>query len=732
MGLYDSYNLQNSTAIPRYQGSTVPEIEQVANVNQGRYDTAQNYMDATDQAMAQTSANPNDPGGQKILSQLNQEKKAKLEEFSNRGDLENLWRDTMLEAKDYARRAAPIVQNSKAINDWSEKLDKNEKIDPETKSAAKLKALTNYSGLQYDPSTGRYGNSFQGDNVMEKVDIPEKINKWLQEAHPEIRGSKITRDTDGEWKYTSGNETKTLPMDDYMETDARGNKVRRQGVRSIIQAGVNLDPEVMPWINQESSLEPYKQGIHAKRSRANIANLLGSDSNIGAIIKSASDQGQDPLKAVQGYMSARKKQSMLNDIFSYAGKGVVDEKKTESGQELGPIAIERMKKALAAKEDQLLPMNYTAYTGGAAINNSDDFEKLLGKNGDDAKTLAQQYEAYKSQPGRTFDPKTGKITQVGEDGNQVDVTEAGNQIYNNLQQKLKEGQDLRNIKEAAARSAGYDPSKASPQLLKEADSKYQDYMSGRGLTEQERGAPYSQIEQEANAARLDHIRKSSPRYKEFEQELASRLNGGTEQSKVWGLPNDKMKQEMGEMLNNLGGKGLGLKSGMLGFNIANGPNQGEQITAKDYDELQGKIEPVGITHSSKDGSTQLVVRANQDIQGKKTKGENMILSLPDAGGLDEYADKRLGNDQDRYEFHMDKILKTGLNNPVGRMDYAVRDNTGKAISSIRIQRNKGANNGNGAFNITVPGPSGPVQIQKDSYEGVSALIKQIQEEYLKK
>lgn len=724
MSVYDQYQLSNSREIPRYQGSAIPELETVAATRQGQYDTAQTTMDATQQAMAQARANPNDPGGQQVLQQLNQEKQAKLAEFSKRGDLENLWRDTMMQAKDYANRYAPIAANSKAIQDWQDKLDKDEKIDPETKAAAKLKAFDQYSGLKYNPETG-YSNPFQGANIMGKVDIPEKINKMIADAHPEIRGGKVTRGVEGEWKISNGTDEKTLPMEDYTEKNNKGQMVKRQGIRSIVSAGVNLDPEIKPWIDQQSSLEPYRLGIHGKGDPLTIMSAVASDPTMKSLMEYAHANGGSPLKAAQQYIETKKKTSMYNDILGYAGKGVVDERKTES-EHMDPSADK-------LQQNKLIPMNITVPTNGAAIQSASDYKDLIDNGQKDANAMAQEYENYRSAPNRRFDKTTGQVFEKTPQG-EVDVTPQATQMYDGLQKKLRQVNDLRNVNAAAASSAGYDPNKVTMQQQKKADDEYNNaYENARQADMRSGGGNEADQRKIADKARTEYLNSVVPRHAEYEDELKKRLNAGDETSKIWGFADDKTKKQLEDLLTGLGGKGLGLKGGMLGFNIASGPDEGGQIQAKDYDELAGKIEPIGLTHSSKDGTLQIVARATQDIQGKKTKGENMLLSVPDAGWLNEYFKQNNPSLQAQHQFLMDGYLKSGLNNSAGQMEHTIYHADGKTkAGTVTVQRNRGSNSGQNAFNVTVPGPNGPVRIPASTYEDVSYLIDNAEQKILQK
>lgn len=725
-GLYDSYSLQNSQAIPKYQGSAIPELEQAATKMQDQYNTAQNYMDATQQAMSQVQALPQD---QQQLQQLNQEKQAKLDEFSQRGDLENVWRDTMMEARDYANRSKFFTDNMGRVQSWSADIDKRQqdgKLNPESAQAMKVKALDTYTGLQPDGS-GKYTNQFSGSAVMNDVDIPKKINEWLANSHPEVRGGEVKKDVNG-WYITNGSETKRLPMDEVMR---------------VVKAGTDSDPEVMPWIRQESSLAPYKAGITSKiPDQAILTHFQNDPTTLAAIQQGMAGNKSTAAQALQGIISKQRGTQMLQDIQDYASKGVIDEHTTKHLEEMDPLLIEQLKKQ---QDNQMIPMNYVAQNSGASIKSAGDYEDLIAKGQGEANALAKQYEDFRTDPSRHFDPTTGRVTQMV-NGQMEDATPQANQMYQALQEKLKDLGQLRNIKGAAAATAGYDPSKAPPSVVKDAAEQRDAYLKSatehlyQTETPGARGTvtgfrtpsadEISSVQQKANEIYSNAIKTNTPRYSEYEQELMKRINFGDEQSKIWGMPNDAMKTEMSDMLTGLGSK-MGLKSGMLSFNIANGPNQGQQIDADDYDEIKGKVTPVGITHSSKDGSTQIIVRANEDIKGKKTQGENLILSVPDAGFIDDYVNKRM-SPEDRHQFYMDGALKAGLNNSTSTMKWEnITDKQGRQVP-IAIRRNRASNSGDNAFVVTVPGQDGrPVQVPVNSYEGVTNLLDQVQKEYQK-
>lgn len=718
MSLYDNYALQNSSAIPKYQGSAIPELEQAANTMQQRYDTGQQQMDLLDQATKTAQAAPVD---RPILNQLIQEKKNKLSEFAKRGDLENTWRDTMLEARDFAQRYAPIAANQTAMTKWQAELQKRQeegKIDPENVQAAILKANDNYTGLKYDPSSGQYSNPFQGGSLMDKVDVPEKINKWLAESKPEVRGGTVKKDING-WYITNGTETKRFTQDEVDRT---------------IKSGLAIDPEVAPWMRQEAALAPYKAGIVKKG--ASDLKVLSAYQNQPAIMADITDRmrrgGVSAIDAVHQRISEKAMQDMTQGVFDYAHKGIVDERITKHEEEMDPVTVAKAKKAL--DDDKLIPMNMVAQTGGADVKSVGDFKDVGSKATTDLQALSTDYANWKSAPNRKFDDATGKVME-NVNGKWEDVTS----VADNYRQRIKEGvshiTDLNNIDKAAQSSAGFDPSRITQATTKKADDAvskarqewFDNYYGGSGVMPTPEDL--EDLKGKLEKVRSQAILENTPGYDRYEKELTSRLKPNDETSKYWLMPNDKIRKTLESGVTELTSK-LGLKDGMLGFNIAHGPNAGEQIKSKDYDDLQGKINPVGITNSSKDGQTNIVFRANQDIQGKKVKGENMLLSVPDAGWVDDYVKKNM-SPQDQHYFYMDKSLKSGLNNTSATMRYPIRDANGSEISGITIRRNRGGNSGNGAFVVVVPGPDGPVQIRRDSYEGVTDLIDDIQQRYLK-
>lgn len=721
--LYDSYNLANSSGIPRYQGSAVPELEQVASTMQGRYDTAQNSMDATDQAMKSAIAAPVD---QPLLNNLITEKKQKLAAFSQRGDLENLWRDTMMEAKDFGNRYAPIAANAQKMQGWQAEITKRQqegKINSQTAEAAQAHAMDNYSGLKYDGTTGKYSNAFTGTDVMNDVDIPKKINTWIADAHPEIRGGEVKKDN-GEWVITNGTETKKLPLKEVMR---------------IVNSGVDMDPEVQPWIQQEQALAPYKIGVTKKVPDSAILGAYANNPDMLNVLHQGMQKGLSAAQVAQQVISANRGKQILGDIQDYATKGVVDEKKVKYEEEMGELQKHRLMKQ--ADQDLMIPQTIVAQTGGIDVKSEGDFRDAMSKGQGDLKTMQDALDNFSHAPNRQIDPATGKVYEMV-NGQKEDVTPQYNNMKAQVDQKQKDLTDLENIRKAAALSAGYDPTKTSPAIRKAADDAAQAaYNQALNVTAPtgksiDQGVMYhsSSPEDVANAqkaaqsARDEYVRTQSPRYAEYEQELMKRLKPLDESSKVWGMPGDKLKTEIGQMVTDMSSK-LKLKGAMLGFNIAAGPDAGQQVTASDYNDLEGKIEPVGIGHSSKDGSTQIIFRAKEDIQGKKVKGENMLLSMPDAGWVDDYVKKRM-LPKDQHYFYMDQALKSGLNNPTASMEYPIRDKDGKQVQTVKVVRNKASNSGANPFIVKVQGPNGWVQIPKDSYEGVTDIIDQVQEHYL--
>ena len=96
MGLYDSYQLTNSTGIKQYAGSVIPDLVNVSQQLQQRYDQSQDNLDHTSQFLDSVHTLDSD---RSAWNRVSTGFKDKINKISQRPDLENAVRDTTMLAR---------------------------------------------------------------------------------------------------------------------------------------------------------------------------------------------------------------------------------------------------------------------------------------------------------------------------------------------------------------------------------------------------------------------------------------------------------------------------------------------------------------------------------------------------------------------------------------------------------------------------------------------------------
>lgn len=244
MGLYDNYRLQNSTRVPEYQGSVVPELMQVAQVQQQKYDTAQTGMDWASQFLGNMKATPNDTAQlQEVMSGY----RNKLGELSKRPDLENALREVTMMGRELPNDYAGFAARMKDRSDYKEELDKRViagKLTPERQMA--LMQMSDYydkqaGGIQRDPSTGKYNGRYVGKAGIDDYNWNENVDKWMKGAKPVVNGEKYEYE-DGQWIRSS--DKKTVTMDPKI-------------IDAIIRNGIANDPHAQSDMRLQQEMASY-------------------------------------------------------------------------------------------------------------------------------------------------------------------------------------------------------------------------------------------------------------------------------------------------------------------------------------------------------------------------------------------------------------------------------------------------------------------------------------------
>lgn len=713
-GIFDSYQLANSRSIPDYQGSAIPELTKVASTMQDRYDTGVQQSDLLDQALkTSTAAAPDQP----VLRDLKDQYRQKLQGYADKGDYENMWRNVALDAQDFAGKYKTIDANRQAISAWSSDLDKRVgegKLDSSVASARKLQMQDTYTGLKNDPETGQLVNPFVGASTVPSIDVPEKVNKWLQDSHAIERGWKAEKDING-WYITNGQERKSLPW---------------STLKPIIDSGMQLDPEVKAYLSQEHELAPYYSGITKKITPEQVQTVAQNSPGLASAIQDKIHAGMDPVSALHSVIGDQHVRNRVNEIYDYAKKGVIDESKSEYAERMDPITEERLKKQ---SQQMLFSAPFSDVGPGQQVKSLSDFNTLLSGAGTERDNAQRTLDALRHAPDVVM--QGSSVMRKQPDGSLVDITADASRLQDQVKARQDNYDQLKAMQQAAANSTGYHPEQMSPAQEKKMkaneDDLYNQYAADMLREDKEKDfrtvdiSPAEKVRarQMARDGATAQRNTNHPVYNDYEQELIKRLQPQGVGNRMLVFKDDDMKKTLADFATG-SISNLGAKSGLISLQIGSGPDIGKNIDASDYDDIKGKVVPLGITNDARTGEPKIVMRATQDIRGKKVKGENMVLSMKDVGGLDDYVKSHV-SPQEYTNYKLDQVLKGGLNNTAGQMDMPVTDQKGQTYN-IRILRRNTDRQGTGSFAIRVQTPGGWKEIPEDSYEGVIDYINRIQ------
>lgn len=240
MGLYDKYQLINSTQIPQYKGSALPEFARMVEMAQERYDTASQGALGINDTVTNSPFLSQDAGTWKrIKSDTDKE----LEQWSSRGDYENLLPDVQRKARVVASRLKPIVESVQKRAEYAKSLDDKDLNLTELDKKTLLEISdTAYKGIQYDEN-GRGFGLYSGRPAEKTVDTNETIRKALSIMNPssEIRESGTEN---GMWEIKTKNGWRRITVPEIDE--------------ALKHAYAN-DVEWKAHINQQIDLETFRK-----------------------------------------------------------------------------------------------------------------------------------------------------------------------------------------------------------------------------------------------------------------------------------------------------------------------------------------------------------------------------------------------------------------------------------------------------------------------------------------
>lgn len=209
MGLYDSYKLSNSTAIPMFEGSAGDDFIKVGQYKQGLYDqTQQSFNDISNQAGEVSSILPQD---QELVKQLREGTQQKIEGLAKQGNLEDMAPQARQIGQEFANRSHEIQGPQTQAAEFKKSLENKElNLTPEQKEAVYGNALRNYKGLQVN-ARGQFVGSFNGKEAAKNIDVNEFVDKALKDVVTQKNGHSYETTQDGAmWIIKNGVKTEIV------------------------------------------------------------------------------------------------------------------------------------------------------------------------------------------------------------------------------------------------------------------------------------------------------------------------------------------------------------------------------------------------------------------------------------------------------------------------------------------------------------------------------------------
>lgn len=293
MALFDNYRQANSSYIPQFVGSIVPETAGFVNNMRNRYEQAQEQDDILMDAMANMTHLP-DEADSLYANELKEDYANRMIERVKKGDYENMGRWTKRDAKNFVTEYKPLINRLQSFQSIQQRVMNDENIlSPEKKNEILgyiqhiNRTPKNADGSYIRDENGRVAlNSIQDWAYAKDVDIDKKLIDILKEVETELTQSGFSPDGQG-LMVSSTNEVRT-----------------KEDMYNMALQRMQSDPEIKAMLKRDATLSTYNlQGPQldyavAQRNRSKYDELIGQGLKPDQIKQMAINSGMtvDDLK----------------------------------------------------------------------------------------------------------------------------------------------------------------------------------------------------------------------------------------------------------------------------------------------------------------------------------------------------------------------------------------------------------------------------------------------------
>ena len=378
MGLYDNYRAINSQTVSSFVPDKSKEIREFIDRGNQRYEATQNYLSTMNEALKTVPVAEED---QKLYEQISQEARKKIEEFSNRPDLENITGDVYKYSNHVVGQLKNLAEAKKVHQDYMSMLQsKDYGLDSETQKKLYSFSKDKSTASKYDQH-GRFITGFNGITPAKAVNKEKKIREYLSimpDNTQKISVKGISADGQVEYMDASGNTTK-LP----------------ENIRTTLMAAISSDPELQAWDNQEAMLNAHfsTKGVSDKDVLTVLQNAPKDDADAmwHTELRNKIAKGIPPSEALNEVEQDRQLSAIRSRELQYALGATKNDYESSSSTDLSWSVKEaiqqagRMKVAEIKDESDIpitgpgasLPSEYFGATGKEVAENSTKYSDNL-------------------------------------------------------------------------------------------------------------------------------------------------------------------------------------------------------------------------------------------------------------------------------------------------------------------------------------------------------------------
>lgn len=288
-----AFNPQPLTFGPYTSTYVDPKYEVLGEALNKRYESNYAANDALEAKLLELESAPFENDKAERIK-LIKDTQAKLQEFAERGDFENLSLGVVKASKEYAKQASGILANKKSYDAYRASLDemvKDKSIDEGTKNKLLNYSTQNYKGIIRDPATNTINpdSMFKGVGAVRNPDVLKTLDEHLAKIKADGDMSRIKR-VDQIQYDESGNP---LPGRYEVLTDKGWETVSDEDILTSFNT-VMKKPEIQSWLSQQALLNTYDM------SDEELANWAQTSIKNGAEVKQSLEEKKTQIEITAG------------------------------------------------------------------------------------------------------------------------------------------------------------------------------------------------------------------------------------------------------------------------------------------------------------------------------------------------------------------------------------------------------------------------------------------------